>query len=595
VAAAFMHDLGLIVTLAIAFSAALLFGYITQRLGLSPILGYLLAGIAVGSHTPGLVANVTIASQLAEVGVILLMFGVGLHFRLKDLLNVRSIAIPGAVGQSLAATAMGTVVALVYGWGIASGVVLGIAISVASTVVLMRGLMDRGVLDSPPGHAAVGWLIVEDIFTVLVLVLLPVIVSSGRGATSPSAVLVSVGVAVLKLAVLAVLVLWGGAKAVPWILTKVARTRSRELFTLAVLAIALAVATGSALVFGASVALGAFLAGMVVGQSPLSHQAAADALPMRDAFAVVFFVSVGMLFDPRFVLAQPGLVAAVLAIILLVKPLVALVIVIALGYSVRTALVVAMGLAQIGEFSFILADVGRKLGVLPAAGHSVLVAGALISIGLNPLLFRSQGAIENWLRRHPRLWALLSRRAEARGRDANLHTAAQLEKPDERPRAVVVGYGRVGQTVTSILEGFGMHPIVIELDVETVSSLVKGGRSAIFGDAGSSEILKAAGVEKAKYLVVTTPDLVGRIPIIVAARELNEALYILVRARYLAERATLEEFGVTAACYEEEETAVGLAELLLRDAGTPEERIRGDVERIRAALSSKEGPPFALS
>jgi CPA2 family monovalent cation:H+ antiporter-2 len=583
-----MHELGLISTLAVAFSAALIAGYVTERVGASPILGYLLAGVAIGPNTPGLFVDVDIAAQLAEVGVILLMFGVGLHFRIRDLLAVKAIAVPGAVLQSLAATAMGAVVALVSGWSMTSGIVLGMAISVASTVVLIRGLVETSSLETPQGHVAVGWLIVEDVLTVLVLVLLPTMASSREGQGGALGIAASVGVALLKLASLTVLVLVLGARAVPWILTKVARTRSRELFTLAVLALALAVATGAAVVFGVSVALGAFLAGMVVGRSSLSHQAAADALPMRDAFAVLFFVSVGMLFDPRFVLAQPGLVAAVLGIILVVKPLVALALVLLLGYSIKTALVVAVGLAQIGEFSFILAEVSRQLALLPAEGHSVLVAGALLSIGVNPLLFRLVTPVEAWLRRRGRLWASLNRRAEARGREVNLQTSERLAQADDRPRAVVVGHGRVGEAMTKILARWGVQPVVIELNVDTVSELVQDGIAAIYGDAGSAEVLKAAGVERAKYLVVTPPNLLSRIPVIVAARELKEDLFILVRARYLAERATLEEFGITAACYDEQETAVGMAELLLGALGTEDERIREEAERIRAELSSRE-------
>src|SRR5688572_18293340 len=319
-----MHNIDLILTLTLGVSSALNLGYITQRLGLSPILGYLLAGIAAGPYTPGPVADARLASQLAEVGVILLMFGVGLHFHLKDLLAVKAIAIPGAVGQSVVATALGALIAWGAGWTLGSGIVLGIAISVASTVVLMRVLVDNKALDTPQGHVAVGWLIVEDILTVLVLVLLPVVASSAGKGGGAAAIAGSLGLALLKIGVLVFLVLVLGSRVIPWILTLVARTRSRELFTLAVLALALVVATTSAVVFGASMALGAFLAGMVVGQSKVSEQAAADALPMRDAFAVLFFVSVGMLFDPRFLLQQPVLVLAVLGVILIAKPLVAL-------------------------------------------------------------------------------------------------------------------------------------------------------------------------------------------------------------------------------------------------------------------------------
>lgn len=583
-----MHDFGLIATLTIGFSAALILGYFTQRLGLSPILGYLLAGIAVGPYTPGPVADPRLAGQLAEIGVILLMFGVGLHFHLKDLLAVKSIAVPGAVGQSLVATLLGTLVALIAGWGLGGGIVLGIAISVASTVVLMRVLADNEALDTPHGHIAVGWLIVEDVFTVLVLVLLPVLASPLK--TGSDAVVGSVGMALLKIGLLAVLMLGIGANVVPWLLTQVARTRSRELFTLAVLALALAIATGSAVVFGASMALGAFLAGMVVRQSKVSEQAAADALPMRDAFAVLFFVSVGMLFDPKFLMSQPALVVAVMGVILIAKPLVALLIVLGLGYSVRTALTVAVGLAQIGEFSFILADSARKHGVLPEAGQSVLVAAALLSISLNPLFFRAAGRIEAWLRRREKLWTFLNRRAEARGRESNAQTAATLAEADDRVRAVVVGHGPVGQTLTRILEGFAIRPVVVDLNIDTVTRILGNGTAAIYGDAGKPEILRAAGADRAKYLLVTLPDLEGRIPVITAARQLNPELTVFSRARYVAERPALEELGVAAVCYEEAEAAVGLSEFLLRAEGAPPERIREETERIRAEFALRKPP-----
>jgi CPA2 family monovalent cation:H+ antiporter-2 len=587
-----MHDFGLLSTLTIGLTAALVLGYVTQRLGLSPILGYLLAGVAVGPYTPGPVADSKVAAQFAEVGVILLMFGVGLHFNLGDLLKVKGIAIPGAVGQSVAATALGGLVAGMFGWSLVGGIVLGIAISVASTVVLIRVLSDNHALETQQGHIAVGWLIVEDIFTVLVLVLLPVLASSvSGGGMSGMAVAKSVGLALLKLAALAVVVLAGGSKAIPWILHRVARTRSRELFTLTVLAVALAVATGSAAFFGASMALGAFLAGMVVGQSKESHQAAADALPMRDAFAVLFFVSVGMLFDPRLLITQPKLVLSILAIILLAKPLVAAAIVLGLGYSVKTAIVVAIGLAQIGEFSFILADEAAKLKLLPPEAQSVLVASALLSISLNPLLFRATGGIEAWLRGRPRLWRILSARAERRGSASNDAMVRSLEASRDELRAVVVGYGPVGQTVARILTGFGIRPVIVDLNVDTITRLRDEGIAAVYGDAGKADILRAAGIERAKYLLLTLPDLTGRLPVIIEARAMKPDLRILVRARYVAERPLLEEFGVTAVVYEEAEAAVGLSELLLRAEGTDEERIRAEGGKIRAEFALRPEPP----
>jgi CPA2 family monovalent cation:H+ antiporter-2 len=584
-----MHDLGLIPMLAAAFSAALILGYITQRLGLSPILGFLLAGVVIGPHTPGFVADGKIAGQLAEVGVILLMFGVGLHLHVKDLLAVKSIAVPGAVAQSVVATVLGTLVAYWAGWGLAAGLVLGIAVSVASTVVLMRVLVDNAVLDTSQGHIAVGWLVVEDIFTVLVLVLLPVASASLlAGSADAASIAKSVGLSLLNLAVFAALILVAGKRMIPWLLTRIARTRSRELFTLGVLALALAVAAGSAALFGASMALGAFLAGLVVGQSSVSEQAAAEALPMRDAFAVLFFVSVGMLFDPRFLVAQPGLVAAILGIVLVAKPAVALVLVIGLGYSIRTAITVAIGLAQIGEFSFILAQAAGSLHILPPEGYSLLVACAVISIALNPLLFRMIPRIEQALRTRPGLWGLLNRRVEARGRDANEDASKLLATKDGGARAVVVGYGPVGVTAARILKTFGIQSVVIDLNVDTVSRIRDMGGMAIYGDAAKDDILRTAGVEHAKHLVVTMPDPAYHVPVIQAARRLNPDLQVFSRSRYLAERETLERLGVTEVVYEEVEAAVGLTELLLRAEGTDERRIETETRRVREEFAPRK-------
>jgi CPA2 family monovalent cation:H+ antiporter-2 len=579
-----MHDLSLVFTLTTGLTAALALGYASQRIGLSPILGYLLAGVLAGPFTPGPVADPHIAAQLAEVGVVLLMFGVGLHFHPKDLLAVRGVALPGAVAQSAVATVLGVALAAACGWGTTSGLVLGLAISVASTVVLIRALEEDGIVDTPAGRIAVGWLIVEDLFTVLVLVVLPVLVGAqGTGDGGPTAFLGAVATAFLKLALLALLVLGAGGRAIPWFLTRVARTRSRELFTLAILSLALAIATGSAVVFGASLALGAFLAGMVVGQSRVSEQAAADALPMRDAFAVLFFVSVGMLFDPGHLAESPLLVLGALAIVLVAKPLVAFAIAVLRGSSVRTGLVVAAGLAQVGEFSFILAQAAGGLGVFPDEGQNLVVATALLSISVNPLLFRAIGPAEAWLRRRPRLWRALNRRAEARGRLVNEAVGEALDA--RGPRAIVVGYGPVGQTATKLLREFGIHPVIVDTNIDTVSALAAEGATAIYGDAGKPEILRAAGIVDARYLVVTLPSLAGRLPVIVAARDLNPDVHILSRARYLTERETLERMGVSEACYEEAEAAARLAEMLLRAEGADEDRVEIEVQEIRDELS----------
>ncbi|MGH7213726.1 MAG: cation:proton antiporter, partial [Tepidisphaeraceae bacterium] len=432
-----MHDMPLITTMAVTFTAAWVLGLITQKLRLSPIVGYLLAGVAIGPYTPGFVGDAALVPQLAEIGVILLMFGVGLHFHLGDLLAVRTVAVPGAIGQSLVATLLGVVVAVAFGWSAKAGLVLGMATAVASTVVLIRGLTDNKILDTTHGHVAVGWLIVEDIFTVILLVLIPAL---GTGAVQdaapdPGPLWLTLLIALAKLGALVVLLLLAGSKLIPWVMVQVARLRSRELFTLTVLVMAIAIAAGSSYVFGASMALGAFLAGMVVGQSAVSHQAAADALPLRDAFAVLFFASVGMLFDPTFVVREPGLVLAGLGIVMIGKPLAALVIVAVIGYPLRTGLTVALGLAQIGEFSFILSEVSRHHGLMNDAGHNVIVACAIVSISINPFLFRVIPSLEAAIKRRPVLWRLLNRRASRREGQLNAKAVEVIERSDE-PLAV---------------------------------------------------------------------------------------------------------------------------------------------------------------
>jgi CPA2 family monovalent cation:H+ antiporter-2 len=584
-----VHDLPLITTIAVAFTAAWLLGLLTQRFGFSPIVGYLVAGVLIGPHTPGFVGNLEIAQQLAEVGVILLMFGVGLHFHLKDLIAVKSVAIPGAIGQSLVATVLGVVVFTGFGLPMASAAVIGMALAVASTVVLMRVLVDADVLNSPQGHVAVGWLLVEDILTVVVLVLIPSL--GGDRFDSESAVSLglwsSLGLALLKLAVLVALAMSTGSRAIPWVMVQVARLRSRELFTLTVLVFSIAVAAASYAFFGASMALGAFLAGMVVGQSPVSHQAAADALPMRDAFAVLFFVSVGMLFDPMFLIQQPLMILAALGIILLAKPLTALIIVAVIGHSARTALTVALGLAQIGEFSFILSELARKHDLMPDSGHNVLVAGAIMSITINPLLFRSLPAIEAWLRRWPVLWRLINRRAECWARDANLATETTIrERLDGSDRlAIVVGYGPVGRSVLRLLRDADLATVVIDMNMDTVSELTAQGVLAIFGDASHEAILEQAGVRRASHVVLALPHSGGRLAVVTAVRSLNSSARVLVRAHYLREREDLERAGATSAVFEEAEAAVALARLVLADTGAQQDVVERKVLDLRLQLT----------
>jgi CPA2 family monovalent cation:H+ antiporter-2 len=582
-----MHDFPLISTLAIGFTAAWLLGLLTQKLRLSPIVGYLLAGVLIGSHTPGFEADENLAHQLAEVGVILLMFGVGLHFHLSDLSAVKGVAIPGALAHSLACTLIAVPIFNWFGFSTDNSLVLGFALSVASTVVLIRVLMDANQLNSPAGHITVGWLLVEDVLTVVVLVLIPVLGTTGaeQEATLDPNPVIAVIWALVKLVAMVVIILVAGSKVVPWALVKVARLRSRELFTLTILVFSIAIAAGTFVLFGTSMALGAFLAGMVVAQSPVSHQAAADALPLRDAFAVLFFVSVGMLFDPMILVEHPLLIMATMAIILLAKSSTAFAIVLVLGHSVRTALTVALGLAQIGEFSFILSDVSHNYGLMTDEGHSILVGGAILSITLNPILFRSLPKIEEHLRRYPRLWKFLNARAERRVQEANNASMAQIATyGDEARIAIVVGYGPVGRTVDRLLRDAGMGTVVIDMNMDTITELHAERRVAIFGDAVREAILEQAGVKQASHLVLTLPQATGRSAIVSIARNLNPKLRILVRAHYLRERDHLEQAGATAAVFEEGEAAVALARLVLADTGASRESVEHAVRDIRTQL-----------
>jgi CPA2 family monovalent cation:H+ antiporter-2 len=574
-----MHEIPLITTIALGLSAALLFGLVAKRLGLSPIVGYLIAGIVIGPYTPGVVGNAEIASQLAEIGVILLMFGVGLHFHLKDLLAVRSLAIPGALIQSTAAAFACMGLAVAVGWTWQSGLILGIAVSVASTVVMLRALLDNGIVDTTEGHTAIGWLVVQDIVTVLVLVLVPPLASADSASHLSQTVLVAVG----KLALLVAIMMLAGARFVPWLLLRVARLRSSELFTLAVLVMAICVATVSYVAFGASLALGAFLGGMVVGQSKVSDQAGADVLPMRNVFAVLFFVSVGMLFDWRAVTAVPGLLLGVLGIILLVTPLLAFLIVIVTGHAVKTALTLAAGLAQIGEFSFIVGAMAKSLGLMPESGRNVIVGAAIISISLNPLIFRWVLALEPRLSKLP--W--LATRAAKLGARANV---AAAKRKQEDPGALVVGYGPAGQSVTRLLAEFDINPLILETNVDVVLELQQRGNRALYGDATRPEILRTAGLDAAAYLIVTVPHAEISLRIIQAAREVAPLVRIITRAEYINQSDAFIQAGAAIIRYDEAESAAALAEALLQDIDVPAERIESLVAGIRAELAPARRP-----
>ncbi len=593
-----MHDLPLITTIAAAFASAWVLGLLTQWMKMSPIVGYLLAGIVIGPHTPGFVGDVGLAHQLAEVGVILLMFGVGLHFHLKDLMAVKWVAIPGAIGQTALATTCSVIAFTAIGMPFKESVLVGIALSVASTVVLIRVLMDANVMHAPEGHVAVGWLLVEDLLTVIVLVMIPTLgtamVVSGADAGGHAVAaaadgvhpLIPVGIALLKLAVLLAIVMVFGMRIIPWALEKVARLRSRELFTLTVLVFSIAVAAGAYAAFGATMALGAFLAGMMVAQSPVSHQAAADALPLRDAFSVLFFVSVGMIFNPIYLLEQPTLILISLFIILVIKPLAALTIVALLGWSVRTALTVALALAQVGEFSFILSDVGRAHGLISEAAHSVLIASAILTIPLNPLIFRMLPMIEQFVRRREWLWKILNYRTDKRIRRANQVVAEAVDTPlePEERLAVVIGFGPVGRSVNQLLRRAGLRTVIIDMNMDAVTEANRNGQEAIYGDGSREAVLEQAGVDRASHLVVTLPQSSSVGTIIYAAKSLNPDIRILVRARYLQERKHLEEAGASGAVFEEGEAAIALSRLVLADFGASRDVVERTVRDLRLKL-----------
>ncbi len=590
--AANVANLPLLTTLAAAFAAAWLLGIITQKLKLSPIVGYLLAGVLIGPYTPGFSGDVALAQQLAEVGVILLMFGVGLHFHLKDLLAVKNVAVPGAIGQSALATIAAVVIFMAMGWTFKAGIVLGMAMAVASTVVLLRVLMDRSMLHTSHGHVAVGWLIVEDILTVLLLVLIPLFAVDAAGTTAASgggSSWMSVLFAMLKLVAMVLVVFVVGSRVVPVVLNWVAKQRSAELFTLTVLVLSVTIAVGAAVLFGASVALGAFLAGMVVAQSRVSHQAAADALPMRHAFAVLFFVSVGMLFDPKFVVQEPWLLAAGLGIVLIVKPLAALMIVAICGYPPRTALTVAIGLSQIGEFSFIVGQAALQHNLMPAEGMQVLVASAMVSITLNPLLFRSIDRIEAGLRGVPWLWKILSARYEKRC--ASLNDAGRERVAEgKQPIAIIAGYGPVGRVVDAMLRDAKVETVIVDMNVETVRGLEKSGRAAIYGDVTQQAILADAGIARASHLIVTLPSLEGAANFVITAKELNPDVKVIMRTRYLAEGDALRAAGAEHITFEEGETGVALARHVLERRGVDEATMTKLLRAIRTTWKMDPAP-----
>ncbi|GAB1342358.1 cation:proton antiporter domain-containing protein [Gemmatimonas sp.] len=558
------HNVDLLLTVAAGLGLAFVFGLLAARLRLPTILGYLLAGVLVGPFTPGFVADAGLASQLAEIGVILLMFGVGLHFSLDDLMAVRRIAIPGAIAQITVATGLGMLMSILWGWSWGTGLVFGLSLSVASTVVLLRALEDRGALDSLDGRIAVGWLIVEDLVTVLALVLLPalagVIGTTGEGAVavahsggSTESLTKILGVTLLKLTGFLVAMLAGGRRVVPWLLHKVVKTGSRELFTLAVLATALGLAVVAALLFDVSFALGAFFAGVIVSESDFSAEAAHNALPLQDAFAVLFFVSVGMLFDPMILLRQPLELLAVVAIILIGKSLAAFGIVRMFGYSTHTALTISASLAQIGEFSFILAALGLSLGLLPVESQSLIVAGALLSITLNPFVFSAVDPLANWLARH-------SQRGNSSGELVAVVEQVMTDGAESSPttHVVLVGAGRVGYPVLRELRRHNIPHTAIEESDDTAVRLIGEGYQVVHGDATSLSVLRAAGLERASLVLVASPDAWTARTVLARAHQLNPGVEVIIRTHSDEERVFLEEMGAARALFGERELAVSM-------------------------------------
>lgn len=566
------HEINLILMLAGGLTAALALGFTTQKLHLSPLVGYLLAGILVGPHSPGFVADAGTAAQCAEIGVILLMFGVGLHFHLKDLLAVQKVALPGAVVQIAAATGLGMAVTHFFGWSWASGAVFGMAVSVASTVVLTRVLADNRALHTPTGHVALGWLVVEDLFTILALVLLPAVMARDAGS-----VWTALGLTLVKLAALVGFTLIVGQRFIPKLLDYVARTGTRDLFTLAVLALALGIAVGSAEFFGASMALGAFLAGMVVGQSDFSARAAAEALPLRDAFAVLFFVSVGMLFDPTSLMQSWQLILATLGIVLLGKPLAALIVVLVLGRPLRQALAVAAALAQVGEFSFILAAMGASYGLLPPEASNAIIVTAIVSITLNPLIYRRIEPLVHWLERH----GIGVRPVAPLSGENTVPPPAE-----DRQRIIVVGYGPVGSNLSRILSQNNIEVVIIEMNIDTVHALRDRHVEVLHGDATQHEVLVHAGAEKAQGIIISSSGTPAR-DVLRAAREINPRIRVLVHTVYLRDAEALHTGEDAVVFSGEGEVALAMSVYLMREFGATEEQIERDRRRLRAEMREK--------
>jgi len=587
------HDTPLIATIVAGLGLAFIFGALANRFKVPPLVGYLIAGVLVGPNTPGFVADQELALELAEIGVILLMFGVGLHFSLKDLLSVRAIAVPGAIVQIAFATALGAGLAWMLGWSLGAGLVFGLALSVASTVVLLRALQERRMIETERGRIAVGWLIVEDLAMVLALVLLPALagVLGGEAQTTETPNILAlrfdfgvwgvIGLTLAKVAAFVVVMMVVGRRVIPWVLHYVAHTGSRELFRLSVLAIALGVAFGAAKLFGVSLALGAFFAGMIMSESELSHQAAEETLPLRDAFSVLFFVSVGMLFDPTSLLSNTWPILATLFIIIIGKSVAAFLIVIAFGYPVATALIISASLAQIGEFSFILAELGVGLGLLPEKGRDLILAGAILSIVLNPVVFAGVARLKPWLEKRSgkvpeTVEAVPIGPATEPGEVATTTPVASAKVDDDTPpptkltdHTILIGYGRVGSLVGQSLKDAGLPFLVIEDSDKTIARLMADGVETVAGNAVKGEVFGAANAAGARRLILAIPNAFEAGQIVLKAKAANPGMLIIARAHSDAEVEHLTGLGADKVIMGEREIARGIVEQVLDGSARP--------------------------
>jgi CPA2 family monovalent cation:H+ antiporter-2 len=578
-----MHELNIISTLAGGFAAALVLGYVCHLIRLSPIVGFLVAGIVVGPTTPGFNADPQIAAQLAEIGVVLLLFDVGLHFDLHELGRVRKVAIPGSLLQCLGSSLATFLLMLWFSYSWQEAMVMGIAMSFASTVVVTRLLSDANELQTPTGNLAIGWLIVQDVLAVLALVLLPNL--KGIEGVSWLNLIGIIEIAALKIAVLVLAVFFLGGKFIPKILHRIAQTRSRELFTLTILVIVLGLALISSKGFGVSMALGAFLAGVVIGQSDFSVRATADALPMRDAFAALFFVSVGMLFDPIVFFDTPSLFFAILAIAMIVTPAIAIGLMLLLGLQLKSALRVGLAFAQIGEFSFIVASLARKYDLIPESLEHVLVAVSIFSIALCPLLQTAIDPIVSYARRSSKLRWLSVPRVPLSTLPAIAIDGQQSSDPMSEFRTVVIGYGPVGRTAAKLLSQNGIAATIIEINPSNIESIRTAGHRVVLGDASHVETLKAAGVDSAVSLILSASNIHQATNVIQMAKLLNPSIQILVRSAYISQGQELLKQGADQVIAEESEVALAMAETILRNLGATAEQIDHQRDKLRSDLS----------